>query len=87
MGWMVGITGGLAAIAWASAFMHMLLLLSHRRDDVSLASLLSNGYRFWSRDTWKPSGHAIHARFLGSGLAFFVLVLVTFVVGAVSVAR
>jgi len=67
--------GALALVAWLSTLVHALLLLPHRRDDVSLGALLVSGWRFYARDTWKASGHDVHRRFLGSAAAFFALVL------------
>lgn len=75
------IATALAGLAWLSAAVHALLLLPHRRDEVSLASLLLRGHLFYRAETWKDSGQAIHRRFLGSALGFFVCVLLLVVVG------
>lgn len=80
------IVAGLAGIAWLSAFVHGLMLLSHRRDEHSLGSLMFHGHLFFSRDTWKPSGHAIHRRFLGSALAFFAIIMLGVVAGIATAA-
>ncbi|AKF10447.1 hypothetical protein [Sandaracinus amylolyticus] len=76
--------GALAFLAWLSAAVHALLLLPHRRDDVSLGALFFQGWRFYARDTWKESGHAVHRRFLGSTGAFFALVLAGIVVSVLA---
>ncbi|UJR86145.1 hypothetical protein [Sandaracinus amylolyticus] len=75
--------GTLALIAWLSTLVHALLLLPHRRDDVSLGALFFSGWRFYVRDTWKPEGHTIHRRFLGSAGAFFALVLAGILTGVI----
>ncbi len=69
------VIGGLAVIAWLSAAVHALLLLPHRREEHSLFALAFQGWRFYSSDTWKESGQAIHRRFVGSTLAFFLLIV------------
>lgn len=77
------VVAGLAGLAWLSAAVHSLLLLSHRAEEHSLLGLMFNGWRFYSRDTFKPSGWPLHRRFLMSVGAFFGLVLLTIVLGAV----
>lgn len=81
------ILGALALAAWLSAVAHMLMLMPHRRDDVSIVSLFFNGFRFYVQDTWKPSGHAIHRRFLYSVGAFFAVVVLGMLVGVLTAAR
>lgn len=78
------VIGLLALFAWVSALVHAVLLLAHRKDDQSIAGLALNGHRFFSQDTWKPSGHALHGRFLKSSLAFFGLVLLGIVLGGIA---
>ena len=67
--------------AWVSAFVHGILLVSHRRPDVSIGQLVFNGWMFYSRDTFLESGHRIHRRFMISAITFFLGILL-FVVGA-----
>jgi len=78
--------GALAVLAWLSTAAHGLLLLPHRRDEHSLFALAFQGWRFYARDTWKESGHAIHRRFVGSALAFFALVVLGILLGALAAA-
>jgi hypothetical protein len=80
------IIGLLAVFAWLSAALHAALLLVHRRDEHSLLGLALNGYRFFLQDTWKPSGHALHGRFVKSAMMFFGLVLLGVVVSAIAAA-
>ena len=74
---MVPLIGSLIAIgeivAWFSAVVHAVLLLGHRKDEYSLLALAFQGHRFFSRDTWKDSGHHLHKRFIVSSAVFFGL--------------
>lgn len=76
--------GALAMLAWLSATLHALLLLPHRREEHSLVALAFQGWRFYARDTWKESGHALHRRFLASTLAFFLVVIAGIALGALA---
>jgi hypothetical protein len=73
-----------AGLAWLSAATHALLLLPHRSDEVSVWALAVQGHRFYRQSTWKPSGHALHARFVRSALAFFALVVLGMIVSAIA---
>jgi hypothetical protein len=77
--WIANGVGALAGLAWLSAAVHALMLLPHRSDEVSLGTLLMSGFRFYQRETWKPSGHVYYRRFIGSVLAFVLLLAVTMI--------
>lgn len=74
------VLAGIGALAWLSTAVHAVLLLSHRAEGVSLFTLAFSGYRFFQRDTFKPSGHAIHQRFLRSAAAFALTIVASFAV-------
>jgi hypothetical protein len=80
----VSLFGALAGLAWLSAVIHVLMLLPHRQDGVSLGSLAFNGYKFFVASTFKTSGHGLHRRFLISGAAFFAFVVLGMVAGVLS---
>ncbi len=76
-----GVFGVVAVLAWLSAALHAVLLLGHRRDDISLFALAWRGYLFFAPDTWKESGRGLHRRFLRSALVFFLAVVGGMVAG------
>ena len=67
----LALLGAIAFAAWGSAFVHMLLLVPHRRPDISTFRLMFSGYLFYSRDNFQPSGHGHHRRFMISVFTFF----------------
>ena len=71
----------LAGLAWLSIVVHGLLLLPHRRDDISIFQLSFQGYRFYQGSTWKESGRALHRRFLLSVVTFAGLALLAMITG------
>lgn len=78
--WIGDVFAAALVLTWFSTFVHGLMLLPHRRDDISLGALLVGGWRMYRADTWKPSGRALHRRFLLSAGAFTLVV----VAGAIS---
>lgn len=71
-------------LAWLSAAVHALLLVSHRRDDITLFSLAWRGILFYRADTWKPSGAGLHRRFLISVAALAGCILGTVLAAALT---
>lgn len=77
----------LGGIAWVSALIHVLMLLGHVRKGVTLGQLAFGGYRFFTRETFEPSGHALHRRFLWSVAAFFGVIVLGVVVAMLGAAK
>ncbi len=70
----IPIVGALAALAWGSAVVHAFLLFGHRR--VSGTRLVFSGISWMSRENFAPEAWGLHRRFVGSFVAFFVVVFV-----------
>lgn len=68
---LLGFIGVVAAIVWLAAVIQVLMLVRLRRDDVSIVSLMFQGYRFFQQDTFKPEGSKIQRRLLLLCVAFF----------------
>ena len=66
----VALFSSLAALAWLSAAVHAVLLVPHRRPDVTVGQLVVGGHRFFSADTFSQSGSSLHRRFMQSTLVF-----------------
>jgi hypothetical protein len=81
------LVGGLAFVCWISAFVHWIMLLGHRRPEVSAMTLFFNGYKAFDRECFLPSGHGIQRRMLYSMLAFAACILLGVGVGALATAR
>lgn len=75
---LAAVLGMIALAAWASAAIHALLLLRHAAPPRSALSLAFQGWRFFDRDTFTPSGHPLHRRFVASFVLFFLAILATF---------
>ncbi len=74
--WILLAIAGLTSLCgWLSAALHSLLLLSHVAPPRTAASLLFQGFRFYQRDTFLPSGWPLHRRFEISVGAFILGVL------------
>ena len=57
-------------LSWLSAVGHSLVLTLHRKDEVSVLTLMFNGYKYFDVDNFKASGHVYHQRMLLSIGAF-----------------
>ncbi|MBL9025646.1 MAG: hypothetical protein JNL21_25855 [Myxococcales bacterium] len=78
----VAIVGGLACLCWLSAFVHWLMLVGHRKPDVSLARMVLSGMAAFNQDNFLPSGHPLQRRMVLSMLAFFLVAVAGALVGA-----
>jgi hypothetical protein len=76
MSYVAGAVFVVAVGFWVSALVHSIWLLWHLAPEMSLGRVLFQGYRFYLRDTFAPSGHAIHRRFVLSGVGFFLSIVV-----------
>lgn len=75
---LAGLAAVVAALGWVVAAVHVFLLLGHVAPPNTAFGLLFQGYKFFSADTFLPSGRPLQKRMLqGMGV---------FVVGAVSAA-
>ena len=75
--------GALAMVCGLSAVVHFVLLVPHRRDDITLVSLIFLNYLVYAQGSWKPSGHRLHRRLMASGIAFFACVVAMALLSAV----
>lgn len=78
----MAIVGGLACLCWLSAFVHWLMLVGHRKPDVSLARMVLSGMAAFNQDNFLPSGHPLQRRMVLSMLAFFLVAVAGALVGA-----
>lgn len=78
----IGLVSSLAVLAWMSAAVHAIMLISHRRPDVTVLQLALGGHRFFLAQTFTDAGKALHRRFLLSVLVFAVCVVAAMGVGA-----
>jgi hypothetical protein len=69
------LVGLLALACWVSAFVHWVLLLGHRRPEISLATLLFVGFKSYDSSNFLPSGLALHRRFIYSIVGFALAVV------------
>ena len=65
-----GALSGLGVLAWLSAVVHALMLVGHRRKDISGMQLLVRGHLFFDAATFDEAARPIHRRFLRSATAF-----------------
>ena len=74
----------IAGLAWLSAAVHAIMLVQHRRPEVTVGQLVFGGYRFFSAQTFTEAGKPTHRRFLISAGLFAVCVLAGMGVGALA---
>ena len=60
------------ALSWLSAVAHSIALMRHRQAEISILTLMFQGYKFFDIDNFKPSGHAYHHRMILSIGGFVV---------------
>ena len=73
-----------AGLAWVSAAVHAIILVQHRRPDVTVGQLVFGGHRFFSAQTFTEAGRASHRRFLISVGLFAGCLLAGMGVGALA---
>lgn len=78
----VTLVSSLAVLAWVSAAVHAIMLVQHRRPEVTVGQLVFGGYRFFSAQTFTEAGRPTHRRFLISAGLFAVCVLAGMGIGA-----
>jgi hypothetical protein len=83
-GAVAAVFGGLAFLCWASAFVHWVWVLGHRRPEISLATMLFFGFKSYDSSNFLPSGQKIHRRFLYSIGGFALCVVAIMAVSIVS---
>lgn len=84
MGYLVVAVFVIALGFWSSAVVHAVWLLGHLAPGMSVSKVLFQGYRFYQRETFAPSGQPIHRRFVISALGFLLAVLVGIAVAAIT---
>ena len=79
---LLAVIGGGAVIAWVVAVYSYIQLVRHRKPDVSLISLFTNGLDAFSSAKFLEGGKPHQTRLLWSAAAFFVCVLLAIGVSA-----
>ncbi len=73
-----------AGLAWVSAAVHAIMLVQHRRPEVTVGQLVFGGYRFFSAQTFTETGKPTHRRFLISVGLFAVCLVAGMGIGALA---